>query len=165
MWDLPRTTFHKDGAAKLLPFNVHQMLPQLVTNTNHPNIIIKCYHYCFKVFACKWFCRNTRSESCPFCRGSLKRIKSEDLWVLTGNEDVVDAEKVSKEDVSRFYLYITTLPKEYPDALFLVYYEFLIWTKLHQFLNTLTSKPTVKCKLHQYLFFFFFFIYIYIIYI
>ncbi|XP_022962108.1 uncharacterized protein LOC111462660 isoform X2 [Cucurbita moschata] len=68
------------------------------------SMCIKCYH--------NW---NTRSESCPFCRGSLKRIKSEDLWVLTGNEDV-----------SRFYLYITTLPKEYPDALFLVYYEFLI---------------------------------------
>ncbi|XP_023546493.1 E3 ubiquitin-protein ligase CHFR-like [Cucurbita pepo subsp. pepo] len=79
------------------------------------SMCIKCYH--------NW---NMRSESCPFCRGSLKRIKSEDLWVLTGNEDVVDAEKVSKEDVSRFYLYITTLPKEYPDALFLVYYEFLI---------------------------------------
>ncbi|XP_022996708.1 uncharacterized protein LOC111491874 [Cucurbita maxima] len=68
------------------------------------SMCIKCYH--------NW---NTRSESCPFCRGSLKRIKSEDLWVLTGNEDV-----------PRFYLYITTLPKEYPDALFLVYHEFLI---------------------------------------
>ncbi|XLS78331.1 hypothetical protein HN51_062556 [Arachis hypogaea] len=26
---------------------------------------------------------NTRSKSCPFCRESLKRIKSRDLWVLT----------------------------------------------------------------------------------
>ena len=30
MWDLLRS-FHKNGVAKLLPFNVHQMLPQLVT--------------------------------------------------------------------------------------------------------------------------------------
>ncbi|XP_022951171.1 uncharacterized protein LOC111454098 [Cucurbita moschata] len=79
------------------------------------SMCIKCYH--------NW---NTRSESCPFCRGSLKRIKSEDLWVLTCSEDVVDTEKVSKEDLSRFYLYISSLPKEYPDALFLVYYEYLI---------------------------------------
>lgn len=71
-------------------------------------------------------CRNTKSESCPFCRGSLKRVKSEDLWVLTCNNDVVDTETVSEEDLLRFYLYINSLPKDYPDALFLVYYEYLI---------------------------------------
>lgn len=72
-------------------------------------------------------CRNTRSESCPFCRGSLRRVNSEDLWVLTCDEDVVDAETVSKEDLLRFYLYINSLPKDHPDALFLMYYEYLIW--------------------------------------
>lgn len=71
-------------------------------------------------------CRNTKSESCPFCRGSLKRVNSEDLWVLTCNDDVVDAETVSKEDLLHFYLYVNSLPKDYPDALFLVYYEYLI---------------------------------------
>lgn len=72
-------------------------------------------------------CRNRKSESCPFCRGSLRRVNSEDLWVLTCNEDVVDAETVSKEDLLRFYLYVSSLPKDYPDALFLMYYEYLIW--------------------------------------
>ncbi|CAL5372913.1 unnamed protein product [Camellia sinensis] len=76
---------------------------------------INCYH--------DW---NMRSESCPFCRGSLKRVDSGDLWVLTCNGDVVDAETVTKEDMLRFYLYINSLPKEIPDALFLVYYEYLI---------------------------------------
>lgn len=71
--------------------------------------------------------RNTRSESCPFCRGSLRRVNSEDLWVLTCTDDVVDAETVSKEDLFRFYLYINSLPKDMPDALFLVYYEYLFW--------------------------------------
>uniref|UniRef100_A0A2N9H0B3 Uncharacterized protein n=1 Tax=Fagus sylvatica TaxID=28930 RepID=A0A2N9H0B3_FAGSY len=61
-----------------------------------------------------------------FVRGSLKRVNSEDLWVLTCNDDVVDPETVSKEDVLQFYLYINSLPKDYPDALFLVYYEYLI---------------------------------------
>ena len=70
--------------------------------------------------------RNTKSESCPFCRGSIKRVNSEDLWVLTCNDDVVDNETVSQEELLRFYLYINSLPKVYPDALFLVYYEYLI---------------------------------------
>lgn len=78
------------------------------------------------IFQSTFKCRNTKSQSCPFCRGSLKRVKSEDLWVLTCNEDVVDAETVSKEDLLRFYLYISSLPKDGPDALFLVYYEYLI---------------------------------------
>lgn len=72
------------------------------------------------------FCRNTRSESCPFCRGSIKRVLSRDLWVLTCSEDVVDADMVTKEDLSHFYLYINKLPKVSPDALFLMYYEYLI---------------------------------------
>ncbi|KAJ8769717.1 hypothetical protein K2173_005363 [Erythroxylum novogranatense] len=61
---------------------------------------------------------NTKSESCPFCRGSLKRVNSEDLWVLTCDNDVVDTKTISKD-------YLDTLPKDYPDALFLVYYEYL----------------------------------------
>jgi hypothetical protein len=53
-------------------------------------------------------------------------VNSEDLWVLTCNEDIVDAETVSKEDLLRFHLYINSLPKDLPDALFLMYYEYLI---------------------------------------
>jgi hypothetical protein len=75
---------------------------------------INCYH--------DW---NTRSESCPFCRGTLKRVQSGDLWVLTCSSDVVDTQTVLKEDMLRFYLYINSLPKDIPDALFLMYYEYL----------------------------------------
>ncbi|CAK8567225.1 unnamed protein product [Lathyrus sativus] len=81
-----------------------------------------CHAMCIKCYR-KW---NRKSESCPFCRGSLRRVNSEDLWVLTCDEDVVDAETVSKEDLLRFYLYINKLPKDNPDALFLMYYEYLI---------------------------------------
>ncbi|KAG5523043.1 hypothetical protein RHGRI_035007 [Rhododendron griersonianum] len=69
---------------------------------------------------------NMRSASCPFCRGSLKRVSSGDLWVLTCNGDVVDAETASKEEILRFHLFVNSLPKEIPDALFLMYYEYLI---------------------------------------
>ncbi|KAG8652641.1 E3 ubiquitin-protein ligase AIRP2 isoform X2 [Manihot esculenta] len=86
----------------------------VVPNCCH-SMCINCYH--------DW---NTRSESCPFCRGSLKRVNSGDLWVLTCNKDVIDTETVLREDILRFYLYINSLPKDIPDALFLVYYEYLI---------------------------------------
>ncbi|KAH9708455.1 RING-type domain-containing protein [Citrus sinensis] len=81
-----------------------------------------CHAMCIKCYR-NW---NTKSESCPFCRGSMKRVNSEDLWVLTCTDDVIDPETVSKEDLLRFYLYINSLPKDYPDALFVVYYEYLI---------------------------------------
>ncbi|XP_057949439.1 E3 ubiquitin-protein ligase AIRP2-like [Malania oleifera] len=81
-----------------------------------------CHAMCINCYR-DW---NTRSESCPFCRGTLKRVNSEDLWVLTCNNEVVDAETVSKEDLLHFYIYINSLPKDSPDALFLVYYEYLI---------------------------------------
>lgn len=73
------------------------------------------------------FYRNTRSESCPFCRRGLRRVKSEDLWVLTSESEVIDTETVSREELSRFYLYIQSLPKDSnPDAPFWVYYDYLI---------------------------------------
>uniref|UniRef100_A0A1J3D618 RING-type domain-containing protein n=1 Tax=Noccaea caerulescens TaxID=107243 RepID=A0A1J3D618_NOCCA len=81
-----------------------------------------CHAMCIKCYR-NW---NTKSESCPFCRGSIKRVNSEDLWVLTGDGDVVDAETVTKEDLLWFYLHINSLPKDYPEAVFLVYNEYLI---------------------------------------
>lgn len=71
-------------------------------------------------------CRNTKSESCPFCRGSIKRVKSRDLWVLTCSDDVVDPETVSREDLLHFYLYINSLPKDSSEAVFLMHYEYLL---------------------------------------
>ncbi|KAL3818596.1 hypothetical protein ACJIZ3_004501 [Penstemon smallii] len=81
-----------------------------------------CHAMCINCYR-DW---NIRSESCPFCRGSIKRVNSGDLWVLTSSEDVVDQETLLEEDVLRFYLYINNLPKDIPDAVFLVYYEYLI---------------------------------------
>ncbi|KAL2547159.1 RING/U-box superfamily protein [Forsythia ovata] len=81
-----------------------------------------CHAMCINCYR-DW---NTRSESCPFCRGTLRRVKSRDLWVLTCKDDVVDPDTVSREDLLRFYHYIRNLPKDSPDALFLMYYEYLI---------------------------------------
>lgn len=68
---------------------------------------------------------NMRSQSCPFCRGSLKRVSSTDLWVLTSNNDVIDIITLAKENLRRFYSYIENLPLMVPDThLFL--YDYLI---------------------------------------
>ncbi|CAI9299985.1 unnamed protein product [Lactuca saligna] len=81
-----------------------------------------CHAMCINCYR-DW---NSRSASCPFCRGNIKRVKSRDLWVLTCNDEVIDADLVSKEDLVRFYLYINNLPKDSPDALFFMFYEYLI---------------------------------------
>ncbi|KAL2937089.1 E3 ubiquitin-protein ligase AIRP2 [Bienertia sinuspersici] len=39
-------------------------------------------------------CMNLRSESCLFCRGTIKRVQSGDLWVLTYDIDVVDPKTI-----------------------------------------------------------------------
>ncbi|XAR64458.1 hypothetical protein NMG60_11024816 [Bertholletia excelsa] len=68
---------------------------------------------------------NARSQSCPFCRGSLKRVRSGDLWVLTSNNDIIDVITLAKENIRRFYGYIESLPLMVPDThLFL--YDYLI---------------------------------------
>lgn len=51
-----------------------------------------------------------RSPSCPFCRGSLKRVSSGDLWILMGSRDVVDTITLAKENLRQFYLYMEKLP-------------------------------------------------------
>lgn len=68
---------------------------------------------------------NVRSQSCPFCRDSLKRVSSGDLWVLTGESDAVDTITLAKENLLSFYLYIENLPFVVTDNhLFL--YDYLI---------------------------------------
>lgn len=76
--------------------------------------------------------RNARSKACPFCRGNIKRVMSRDLWVLTCGDDVVETDTVLKEDLRRFYLYISKLPKDTPDSLFFMNYEYLIWSEWSQ---------------------------------
>ncbi|OMP05781.1 Zinc finger, RING-type [Corchorus olitorius] len=59
-----------------------------------------CHAMCINCYR-DW---SLRSESCPFCRGSLKRVTSGDLWVLTRSTDVVETQTVLKEDMLRFHL-------------------------------------------------------------
>ncbi|XP_027337783.1 E3 ubiquitin-protein ligase AIRP2-like [Abrus precatorius] len=79
-------------------------MKMVLPNCGH-SLCISCFH--------DWY---VRSESCPFCRGSLRRITPRDLWVVIGNKDVVDKVTIAKENLRRLYLYIETLPPIIPDA-------------------------------------------------
>ncbi|KAG0542520.1 hypothetical protein BDA96_02G111500 [Sorghum bicolor] len=86
----------------------------VLPNCSHA-MCIKCYRDWYK-----------RSESCPFCRGSLKRIRSRDLWVLTNYNDVIDPAHLERENVRHFYSYIDSLPLILPDSIFFFYYDYLL---------------------------------------
>ncbi|CAL0312052.1 unnamed protein product [Lupinus luteus] len=81
----------------------------VLPNCNH-RMCLKCY----------WEWR-TKSQSCPFCRDSLKRVNSGDLWVFTDRRDVVDMAKVTRENLIRLFIYIDKLPLTFPDSLFDTY--------------------------------------------
>ncbi|XP_052180492.1 E3 ubiquitin-protein ligase AIRP2-like isoform X2 [Diospyros lotus] len=76
----------------------------VLPNCNHA-MCLKCYR--------QWC---TRSQSCPFCRNSLKRVNSGDLWVLLDARDIIDMETVAEENLRRLFMYIDKLPVVVPDT-------------------------------------------------
>ncbi|KAK4754436.1 hypothetical protein SAY87_002540 [Trapa incisa] len=78
----------------------------VLPNCNHA-LCLKCYR--------QW---RIRSQSCPFCRDSLKRVSSGDLWVYTDSRDIVDIATVTQENLWRLFLYIDKLPVIIPDSVF-----------------------------------------------
>eukprot|EP00250_Pteridium_aquilinum_P006642 c16520_g1_i1 orf=435-1169(+) len=66
-----------------------------------------CNHsMCFKCYR-DW---RSRSTSCPFCRVSLKRVNSGDLWILMDYNDVKNAKNLTDDNLRRLYMYIDKLP-------------------------------------------------------
>ncbi|KAJ0248367.1 RING/U-box superfamily protein [Hirschfeldia incana] len=78
----------------------------VLPNCTH-SLCIKCYR--------DW---HGRSESCPFCRDSLKRVNSGDLWMLMEKSDTVSLHTVERENKKRLFLYIEKLPLVVPDQVF-----------------------------------------------
>ncbi|KAL1370101.1 hypothetical protein HN51_000415 [Arachis hypogaea] len=66
-----------------------------------------------------------RSESCPFCRDSLKRMDSGDLWIYTDKSDIVDLGTIYRENSKMLFLYIEKLPLVIPDPRHVSYDPFL----------------------------------------
>lgn len=86
--------------------------------TNCKIVLPNCYHaMCLKCYH-EW---RSRSQSCPFCRDSLKRVNSGDLWVYMDSRDIVDPETLTRDNLRRLFLYIDKLPVIVPDHLFDTY--------------------------------------------
>ncbi|VVB12838.1 unnamed protein product [Arabis nemorensis] len=72
---------------------------KVVLPTCNHSMCINCYR--------SW---RERSQSCPFCRGSLKRVNSGDLWLYTSSVDIVELPGIYKENLKRLLMYIDKLP-------------------------------------------------------
>lgn len=70
---------------------------------NH-SLCMRCYR--------NW---RARSQSCPFCRDSLKRVNSGDLWIYTGSCEIVDLSSIARDNLKRLLIYIEGLPLIVPD--------------------------------------------------
>ncbi|KAK6932543.1 hypothetical protein RJ641_002167 [Dillenia turbinata] len=85
---------------------------------NSKIVLPNCSHaMCLKCYR-DW---RTRSQSCPFCRDSLKRVNSGDLWVFMDSRDIVDMATITRENLRRLFLYIDKLPEIVPDSFFDTY--------------------------------------------
>ncbi|KAK6125969.1 hypothetical protein DH2020_040277 [Rehmannia glutinosa] len=62
-----------------------------------------------------------RSQSCPFCRDSLKRVNSGELWIYTSNCDIIDLSVIARENLKRLFMYIDKLPLIVPDTMLVSY--------------------------------------------
>jgi hypothetical protein len=66
-------------------------------------------------------CRRGRSQSCPYCRDSLRRVNSGDLWIFTDSADVEDVDKITRDNLQRLFLYIDKLPLLISESVFALY--------------------------------------------
>ncbi|KAH7352756.1 hypothetical protein KP509_19G061700 [Ceratopteris richardii] len=70
-------------------------------------VLPNCYHsLCVKCYK-DWL---RRSSSCPFCRASLKHVRSQDLWVLMDYTDTKSTQHIMMENLIRLFLYVDKLP-------------------------------------------------------
>ncbi|KAJ3689273.1 hypothetical protein LUZ61_018437 [Rhynchospora tenuis] len=81
----------------------------VLPNCSH-SMCLKCYR--------DW---RARSQSCPFCRDSLKRVNSSDLWMFTDSRDIVDMATITRDNLRRLFNYIEKLPLVIPDSVLEAY--------------------------------------------
>lgn len=87
---------------------------------NNKVVLPNCYHsLCMRCYN-DW---HTRSQSCPFCRDSLKRVNSGDLWIYMSNREIYDLESINKENLKRLFMRIDKLPLISPDQILISYHQ------------------------------------------
>lgn len=81
-------------------------------------VLPKCNHAMCSNCYNDW---RTRSLSCPFCRVSLKRVDSSELWVYVDHKEAMDVATITRENLKRLFMYIDKLPLVVPDSNFDTY--------------------------------------------
>ncbi|ERN09783.1 uncharacterized protein LOC18437943 isoform X2 [Amborella trichopoda] len=85
---------------------------------NSKVVLPNCNHaFCMKCYR-DW---RARSQSCPFCRESLKRVNSGDLWIVIDTHEIMDMEAITRENLRRLFMYIDKLPLIVPDTVYVSY--------------------------------------------
>ncbi|ONK79707.1 uncharacterized protein A4U43_C01F9220 [Asparagus officinalis] len=111
----------RDGGDMRLPSDVDDESEEecgICMEVNSKVVLPNCSHaMCMKCYR-EW---HSRSQSCPFCRDSLKRVNSGDLWMFTDNRDIVDMSTVSRENLRCLFMYIDKLPLIIPNSVFDAY--------------------------------------------
>ncbi|CDP06493.1 unnamed protein product [Coffea canephora] len=87
-----------------------EMKSKVVLPSCNHSLCLKCYR--------DW---RARSQSCPFCRDSLKRVNSGDLWIYTSSCEIIELSAIAKENLKRLFMYIEKLPLLVPDAVLVSY--------------------------------------------
>ncbi|MBA0728774.1 hypothetical protein Golax_001648 [Gossypium laxum] len=59
-----------------------------------------------------------RSQSCPFCRDSLEKVDSSDLWIYIEQGEIAELSSILRENRKRLFTYIDRLPLIVPDPVF-----------------------------------------------
>ncbi|MBA0603615.1 hypothetical protein Gorai_003753 [Gossypium raimondii] len=59
-----------------------------------------------------------RSQSCPFCRDSLEKVDSSDLWIYIEQGEITELSSILRENRKRLFTYIDRLPLIVPDPVF-----------------------------------------------
>ncbi|KAK6120271.1 hypothetical protein DH2020_045962 [Rehmannia glutinosa] len=81
-------------------------------------VLPSCSHsLCMKCYK-NW---RARSQSCPFCRDSLKRVNSGELWIYTSKCDIIDLSTFARENLKRLCIYVEKLPLIVPDHMLVSY--------------------------------------------
>ncbi|KAL1545495.1 E3 ubiquitin-protein ligase airp2 [Salvia divinorum] len=81
-------------------------------------VLPRCSHsLCVKCYR-DW---RAKSRSCPFCRDSLKRMNSGELWIYTSNCDITDLSTIARENLKRLIMYIEKLPLVVPNLMVVSY--------------------------------------------
>ncbi|KAL8093028.1 hypothetical protein AgCh_035056 [Apium graveolens] len=76
-----------------------EMNSKIVLPSCNHTLCMKCYR--------NW---HSRSKSCPFCRDSLKRVNSADLWIYISTDDIIDFTFIARESLKRLIIHIKKLP-------------------------------------------------------